>query len=80
MDFVCPSLFTQTSLVGLVSNSSYQHLSIELTIIDVLMMLERFIEWVNTHEGVEWVPMQEIARDFRERNEPPKGARMPAGL
>jgi hypothetical protein len=44
------------------------------------MMLERFIEWVNTHEGVEWVPMEEIARDFRERNEAPAGARMPKGL
>lgn len=47
---------------------------------DVLMMLERFIAWVNTHEGIEWVPMREIARDFREKNAPPAGARMPAGL
>lgn len=44
------------------------------------MMLERFIEWVNGHEGVEWVTMAEIAEDFRERNEPPKGAWMPKGM
>jgi hypothetical protein len=44
------------------------------------MMLERFINWVNTHEGVEWVKMEEIARDFRERTPAPKRAKMPAGL
>jgi hypothetical protein len=43
-------------------------------------MLERFIEWVNGHEGVEWVPMMEIAEDFRKRNPAPEGARMPKGL
>lgn len=47
---------------------------------DVLMMLERFIEWVNTHKDVEWVPMKEIAEDFRKNNVAPKGARMPKGL
>jgi len=45
--------------------------------IDVLKMLERFINFVNEHEGVEWVTMAEMAQDFRDRNEPPKGARMP---
>jgi hypothetical protein len=44
------------------------------------MMLERFIEWVNTHKDVEWVTMEEVAADFREKNPVPKGARMPAGL
>jgi hypothetical protein len=43
-------------------------------------MLERFIEWVSGHEGVEWVPMMEIDRDFRARCSPPAGARMPAGM
>jgi hypothetical protein len=43
-------------------------------------MLERFIKWVSAHEGVEWVTMEEIARDFRERVAPPKGARMPVRL
>jgi len=43
-------------------------------------MLERFIKWVNTHEGVEWVTMAEIAEDFMKNNTPPKGARMPKGL
>lgn len=43
-------------------------------------MLERFIEWVKEHEGVEFVTMEEVAEEFRERNPVPKGARMPAGL
>jgi len=46
----------------------------------VLMMLERFIEWVNTHANVEWVPMIEMARSFREKEKPAVGARMPAGF
>ena len=40
-------------------------------------MLERFIEWVNTHEDVEWVTMREIAEDFKSRSKPPAGARLP---
>jgi peptidoglycan/xylan/chitin deacetylase (PgdA/CDA1 family) len=32
----------------------------------VLMMHERLIEWINTHEGVEWVTFEEMARRFRE--------------
>lgn len=43
-------------------------------------MLERFIKWVNEHDGVEWVTAAEIAQDFRQRVPPPKGARMPRGL
>jgi hypothetical protein len=43
-------------------------------------MLERFIAWVNGHEGVEWVTYAEIAEDFRKRNPAPKGARMPKGF
>lgn len=52
----------------------------QLTVLDVLLMLERFIEWVNTHDGVEWVTMQEIAEDYRSRVPPPDGAAMPVGL
>jgi hypothetical protein len=44
------------------------------------MMLERFIEWVNKHEDVEWVTLEEVAEDFRRNNPAPKGARMPKGL
>lgn len=44
------------------------------------MMLERFVKWVNTHKGVEWVTMAEIAEDFRNRSSPPAGAKMPKGL
>ncbi|WWD18796.1 hypothetical protein CI109_103251 [Kwoniella shandongensis] len=46
----------------------------------VLMMLERFIEWVNKHEGVEWVPMKDIAEQFRKSNPAPEGVLMPKGL
>lgn len=43
----------------------------------VLLMLERFIEWVNTHEGVEWVTMHEMNQDFRKRQPPKEGVKMP---
>ncbi|KAH7926010.1 carbohydrate esterase family 4 protein [Leucogyrophana mollusca] len=45
----------------------------------VLLMLERFIEWVNTHDNVQWVPMYEMARDLRARKDPAPGAKMPKG-
>lgn len=44
------------------------------------MMLERFINWVNSHDGVEWVTMDEIAEDFRARVQPPAGSLMPKGF
>ena len=31
----------------------------------VLLMLERLIEYINGHEGVRWVTMEEVAEDFR---------------
>ncbi|KAF9485572.1 carbohydrate esterase family 4 protein [Pholiota conissans] len=46
----------------------------------VLLMLERFIEWVNTHENVQWVPLIDMARDFRSKKSPVSGAKMPAGF
>ncbi|KAH9833887.1 uncharacterized protein C8Q71DRAFT_712170 [Rhodofomes roseus] len=46
----------------------------------VLLMLERFIEWVNTHEDVHWVCMNDMANEFRAKNAPPAGARMPRGM
>ncbi|GBE80191.1 glycoside hydrolase/deacetylase [Sparassis crispa] len=46
----------------------------------VLLMLERFIEWVNTHADVHWVRMIDMANEFRANNAPPAGARMPAGF
>ncbi|KAH7890930.1 carbohydrate esterase family 4 protein [Phlebopus sp. FC_14] len=45
----------------------------------VLLMLERFIEWINKHEHVQWVTMYEMAQDFRVRVDPPRGAQMPKG-
>ncbi|KAG2075514.1 carbohydrate esterase family 4 protein [Suillus decipiens] len=46
----------------------------------VLLMLERFIEWVNTHDDVYWVTLHEMAQEFRARNEPAPGAVMPKGF
>lgn len=33
----------------------------------VLLMLERLIEYINTHEGVEWASFKDITDDFRKR-------------
>ncbi|MBO0730033.1 MAG: polysaccharide deacetylase [Acidimicrobiaceae bacterium] len=33
----------------------------------VLLMLERIIEYINQHEGVSWMTFEEIAEDFRAR-------------
>ncbi|KAK9450782.1 uncharacterized protein V1518DRAFT_411694 [Limtongia smithiae] len=44
----------------------------------VLLMHERLIEYINSHEGVEWVTMGEMAADFKARSTPPEGALMPA--
>ncbi|KNZ74996.1 hypothetical protein J132_05396 [Termitomyces sp. J132] len=46
----------------------------------VLLMLERFIQWINTHNNVHWVPMIEIAQEFRQKNKPAPDAQMPKGF
>ena len=33
----------------------------------VLLMLERLIEYINGHDGIEWATFEEIADDFRKR-------------
>jgi peptidoglycan/xylan/chitin deacetylase (PgdA/CDA1 family) len=33
----------------------------------VLLMLERLVEYIGGHEGVRWVTMEEVAEDFRRR-------------
>ena len=44
----------------------------------VLLMHERLIEYFKTHDGVEFVTMEEVAAEFRAKNAPPPGAVMPA--
>lgn len=49
-------------------------------IILIICEQERFIEWVNTHDGVEWARMIDIADSFRAKALPAKDARMPTGF
>jgi peptidoglycan/xylan/chitin deacetylase (PgdA/CDA1 family) len=46
----------------------------------VLLMLESFIEWINTHDDVQWLTFYEMAQDFRATNDPAPGAVMPKGF
>ncbi|KAG2345827.1 carbohydrate esterase family 4 protein [Suillus weaverae] len=46
----------------------------------VLLMLESFIEWVNTHDDVQWLTFHEMAQDFRATHDPAPGAVMPKGF
>lgn len=43
-----------------------------------LLMIERIIEHVNKHEGVQWMTMEQICDEFKSKNPYPKGALLPA--
>jgi len=43
----------------------------------VLLMLERLIEYISGHAGVKWMPFEEIAADFRQRYPFASGKRPP---
>ncbi|KAG2144317.1 carbohydrate esterase family 4 protein [Suillus clintonianus] len=46
----------------------------------VLLMLERFIEWINTHDDVQWLTFYEMTQEFRAKQDPAPGAVMPKGF
>jgi peptidoglycan/xylan/chitin deacetylase (PgdA/CDA1 family) len=46
----------------------------------VLLMLESFIEWINTHDDVQWLTFYEMTQDFRATHDPAPGAVMPKGF
>jgi hypothetical protein len=43
-----------------------------------MLIYYRIIEYINQHEGVEWVTMAEMCDDFKSKNKPAPGAFLPA--